>query len=281
MNVLLGASGRLGSALRRTLPAERTVCIDRDTCEHWSGPDGADAVRRHFECDGLDGATVYVAAGLIDPRLPAMAHARANVGLPVNLMAGLAGSRAHVVTFGTVMERLLAAAPAGNPYLASKIMWARHAGELIAAGRRLSHIRVHTLYGGGLPAPAMFLGQIVHALRSGEDFRMSPGRQLREYHHVDDDARAIVTLVSLAAAPASVDLNHGRPVRLAELASHLFSTLGDAGRLKVGALPAPDDDNYGEVLPVPEPLAASDFRDTLAGVTAYLADCLAREEILS
>jgi nucleoside-diphosphate-sugar epimerase len=135
------------------------------------------------------------------------------------------------------------------------------------------HAQVHTLYGGGAPSPHMFVGQIAHALRQDVPFEMSPGRQLREYHHVDDEVAAVHALLATDLAGV-VTISHGAPCTLRDLAVHVFAAFGRHELLRVGARPEPPDDNYATVLQRPTWLACVDFRPALPGVATYLQELL-------
>jgi hypothetical protein len=73
----------------------------------------------------------------------------------------------------------------------------------------------------------------------------------------------------------TLDLSHGQPVTLARLATFLFEHFGCPQLLRVGALPAPADDNYQHVFAPTPQLIGTVFRDTLPAVADYLGTCLA------
>ena len=101
------------------------------------------------------------------------------------------------LTIGSVLETFSNLA-ADNRYLASKAaLWARVEGHTTDPRfkGRMMHLRGHTFYGGA-PAPHLFLGQIYESLRTGRPLRMSEGRQLREYAHVEDVASSIARLLA-------------------------------------------------------------------------------------
>jgi nucleoside-diphosphate-sugar epimerase len=105
------------------------------------------------------------------------------------------------------------------------------------------HLRGHTFYGGA-PAPHLFLGQMYESLREGSPLRMSAGRQLREYAHVEDVATSIVALLGRDwARPETIDLSTGEPVRLSDLARAVFRAFDREELLQVGALPTPAGEN--------------------------------------
>lgn len=275
MIFVIGGRGRLGQAIAREYPAEAVRCLARADYASWSAEGAAAQVADWFAPWSGSGATIYVASGLLDPKLSADALWAVNVALPRNIIEGTRGLGLKVVTVGTVMETLVAAR---NPYVASKAALGEFVAAQAAAGRQVAHVRVHTLYGGGMPSRFMFLGQIVDALASGAPFRMTQGRQLREYHHVDDDARAI-RLLDEAGATGVLDLSHGAPLSLRELAGAVFEAFGAPGQLALGALPEPAEENYNTVFARHPLLRQAAFRDTLPAVLAYLEACGLKRKI--
>lgn len=265
MKFILGGRGRLGQALSRQFAAGGVCGLDREVYQDWSAEDGASGAARFFDSHAVRGDTVLVASGLLDPALPAAELARINVTLPSNIIAAAATRGLHVLTFGTVMETLQANP---NPYVRSKLALAGIAA-VAAATQAVTHIRVHTLYGAGEPSPFMFLGQILTSLRSGTPFEMTSGRQLREYHHVDDEARAIATLCD-AGVRGVFDLSSGTPVTLRDLALAIFDAFDAGPLLRLGARPEPAEENYGAVFQAHPLLRASDFRPTIPSVVSYL-----------
>jgi len=268
MNVLIGGSGRLGQALVRH--GGDVVCLPRATYADWHRADSGAAIGAALAPYRDRGATVLVAAGLLDPRLAPEQHRQVNLDLPANLIDAAAGLGVRVVTFGTVMEALLAQQ---NPYVRSKAMLGSLVAARAAAGADVCHVRVHTLYGGGQPSSFMFLGLMLDALRAGRAFKMTSGKQLREYHHVDDEAAAIGALQD-AGVRGVVELSNGAPLTLLSLARAVFDGCGAPALLEAGALPEPADENYETVLARHSALAAVHFRPALPAVVDYMAQCL-------
>ncbi|WP_432729531.1 NAD-dependent epimerase/dehydratase family protein [Variovorax sp. W6] len=274
MMYLVGGRGRLGQAVCASRPSGEFSVLDRTVYEDWWRPGAAGLVEQFFSVAPAR-SVVLVTAGLLDPALSATEHRQVNVDLPKRIIEGACRAGLRVVTCGTVMERLTRHP---NPYIASKAELGLFAEERAAAGDAVLHLQIHTLYGGGVPAPFMFLGQLFDALRHDRPFEMSPGRQLREYHHVEDEAVALHALVD-AGAVGVMPLSHGAPVTLAELATHVFDAVGRPDLLRIGARPEPPDDNYATVLPRPGLLEQIVFRPALQGVAAYVQAQLSKSEL--
>jgi nucleoside-diphosphate-sugar epimerase len=272
MKFVVGGRGRLGQAIARQYAGDKVQCLPRAVYDGWADPRAEADVARFFAPWAGQDATVFVTSGLLDPKLAPADHRKVNYELPRNLIAGAGAHGLKVVTFGTVMESLLAR---HNPYIDSKAALGRHVAELAAAGRNVAHIRVHTLFGGGAPSPFMFLGQILTSLRQRTAFNMTLGKQLREYHHVDDEAGAIVAL-DAAGVRGVLDLSNGEALSLRELASTVFDACGGADLLHVGALPEPLEENYGTVFACHPLLGPQAYRPALPAIVSYLKDCLAQ-----
>ena len=272
MKLVIGGRGRLGQALVRAWPAGDALCLDRALYDGWAHAGAEQEVARFFAPWAGTASTVFVASGLLDPKLAPDAHQKVNLDLPRNVIAGAASLGLKVVTFGTVMESLLAQ---HNPYIQSKAALGCHVAELAAAGQPVTHVRVHTLFGGGAPSPFMFLGQILTALRQRTRFNMTLGNQLREYHHVDDEARAIRAL-DAAGVSGVLDLSHGEPISLRELATTVFAACGAADLLRLGALAEPLEENYSTVFTRHPLLGPQAYRPALPVIVDFLKACVAQ-----
>lgn len=258
---LIGGRGRLGRALERQTRGEVRL-LPRERYAQWWREGAADEIARHFEASATPGDTVCLLAGVLDPALPEIEHERVNFALPVQVMSGAVAAGMRVMTFGTVMEGLVSSP---NRYVATKAKLGRAAAERAARGDPVVHLRIHTLYGGGPPTPFMFLGQMFSALRTRSPFAMSSGRQLREYHHVDDDAGAIEVLLGVPERGV-IELSHAEPCSLRDLAMGVFDAFGLGSLLKLGALADPVSDNFSVVFQKMPLLRSFDFRPTLPSV---------------
>ena len=266
MKFIVGARGRLGQALVRQFASEDVHCLDRALYQDWAEPGAAERVAQFFAPWTGSNGTIFVASGLLDPGMPAAAHASINVDLPRNIMQGADRCGLAVVSFGTVMETLQSRP---NPYVQSKIALANYVAAAAAAGAAVAHVRVHTLYGEGEPSPFMFLGQMLAALRSGVAFNMTLGKQLREYHHIADEARAIAVLAD-AGLRGVVDLSDGAPVTLCALAGAVFRAFDAAPQLRLGAIAEPAEENYSAVFARHPMLPQNHYRPAIPAVVHYL-----------
>lgn len=272
MNYVLGARGRLGRAIATALPPNQIKIPDHSVYSEWWRDGAADLVSHYFGEPENCTSVVYVAAGLIDPNRSSDEHHRVNYKLARNVIEGATKQGFKVVTFGTVMEKVVRD-KSSNPYFASKIRLGDFVDEFTAKSDLVLHVRIHTLFGGPPPDGFMFLGQIYHSLVSNSEFKMSPGTQLREYHHLDDEVAAILKLLECGVAGA-IALSHGSQFMLKDIARYIFDAFRCSELLRVGALPGPRDDNYNEFFERPHALNGMVFRDTLPALVDYFRLCV-------
>jgi len=271
MNFVIGSRGRLGRAIVSSLKPNEVVALNRSVYSDWWRAGSVDAIAKFFERSASTASAVYVAAGIIDPKRPAAEHDQINLHLAKNIIEGATKAGLRTVTFGTVMERIVSDATS-NPYFSSKIRLGKFVSEFASNNKQAMHIRIHTLYGGGPPDKFMFLGQMLNAIATRTTFNMSPGNQLREYHHIEDEVAAIFALVE-ARTSGVIDLSHGEPVTLKQLATFTFNQFKFPELLNIGALAEPSSDNYGTLFERPPQLLGSSFRDTLPSVFDYMRVC--------
>jgi nucleoside-diphosphate-sugar epimerase len=274
MQLIIGGSGRLGQALARRFGPDHSLLLPRSLYGQWPETGTPAAIGAALAPWAHSGSTVFVTAGLLDPKLAPEQHERVNLDLPRRIIEAAAPLGIRVVTFGTVMEALLAQQ---NPYVRSKAALGRLVEQQAAAGADVCHIRVHTLFGGGAPSPFMLLGLMLAALRAGATFKMTSGKQLREYHDVDDEAAALAVL-NAAGLRGVHDLSNGQPVSLCELARAIFRGFGAEDQLELGALPEPADENYTTVFQRHRLLSEHAYRAPLPAVVNYLREYAAQQE---
>lgn len=174
----------------------------------------------------------------------------------------------RLITFGTVMEQLPNYAKS-NIYLDSKLRFFETYTSNEEWLRSNLHIQMHTLYGGFKLNPHMFLGQIYLAVMNRSEFRMSSGEQIREYHHVNDDANAVKFLVTRSNGGIKA-ISHGDPKRLRDIASDVFKYYGCSHLLNISAHETNKHDNLDVVFERTGELSTIEFRPTIIGITSWL-----------
>ena len=96
--------------------------------------------------------------------------------------------------------------------------------------------RVFHLYGPFEPE-RRFVPSIITALLSGEPARCTHGRQVRDFMHVADVARAFVSILD-SGIEGVVNIGSGSPVTQAEAARIIADQIGSPELLHLGAIPA-------------------------------------------
>jgi nucleoside-diphosphate-sugar epimerase len=275
--VIFGSTGRVGRALVAALAkigcsVEAMSWLDRTTN---TGRDGQEILTQVSRLKG--DVDIVFASGLTDPSASASELALANVERPAGLIeATINRKQCRYLSLGSVLETRSSLA-ASNRYLASKMaLWTRIKGFASdpRLNGRLMHLRGHTFYG-GTPAPHLFLGQMYESIRTGKPFRMSEGRQLREYAHVDDVAFSIIALLTRTwTGPIVTDLNSGQPVRLSDLARAVFQAFDCEHLLQLGALPTPVGENMDTKFPRAPAWLLGQPRPPIQGIIEWFSELL-------
>jgi UDP-glucose 4-epimerase len=123
-------------------------------------------------------------------------------------------------------------------------------------GLELAVLRPFHVFGEG-EAPHRFFPMLQAAARSGNDFPMTPGEQVRDFCPVEQAARAFLHFVFHPLAPGAPQIHNlgtGTPQSLLRFAQSWWQRWHARGRLRPGALPY----RPGEVMRyVPQVLPAS------------------------
>lgn len=157
MNFVLGAKGRLGQAIVNAFSPNEVIALDRSIYADWWTRSGIDSASFFFEKlkkTDIEKSIVYVTAGILDSNRPFEEHHNINFLLAKHIIEG--GNRVGLpaVTFGTMMEKVVGC-DTRNPYILSKTKLSHFITEFSTKTHQALplHIRLHTLYGGGLPSP--------------------------------------------------------------------------------------------------------------------------------
>ena len=276
MQFIVGANGRLGKTIARLCSDKQIITIDRSIYGNWGHNHASNDISRFFEKiqkntkqeDNPEESIIYIPAGIHAPQMPLEDHHRINFLMPKHIIECASKLGLRTVTFGTVMEEIVGFST-NNPYFLSKTQLSNFINEFSITNNLSLHIRLHTLYGVGLPSPFMFLGQILNSIRNQTQFNMSSGSQLREYHHIEDDVQAIFTLVK-TKMHGVIAIHHGAAISLKDIAQYLFNEFNCLDLLALGALPDPIKDNFNSYFERPAVLTQTMFRETLPAITTYL-----------
>ena len=99
-----------------------------------------------------------------------------------------------------------------------------------------SVIRLHTLFGIGIPPKNMFLGQIFNSLKNKTKFNMSDGNQFRQYHHYNEVSNLLNMILSSKSNEKIIDLSGEIWIKLKDLANSIYSYFDCLELLNIGSL---------------------------------------------
>jgi nucleoside-diphosphate-sugar epimerase len=108
------------------------------------------------------------------------------------------------------------------------------------AGSSFAWGRIFHLYGPFEPE-ARLVPSIILSILKGLPAKCTHGRQVRDFMHVDDVARAFVRLL-YDPAEGVVNIATGQGVSIADVAREITEIIGRPDLLRLGALPEPADD---------------------------------------
>lgn len=272
---VIGSQGQVGTSLAKAIHDLAPEFAEKSffSVAFQNSPDFPQQVRdqigSHQACD------LILATGLTNPALSPAALDAANYLQVQELVTLCNHPQRRFVTLGSIFE-IFPEVCAQNPYLQSKLklsQWVQAQSQNL----NLRHLRLHTLYGGDRThlKEHMFLGQIAKSLTSGSDFKMSSGEQLREYHHVDDIARGILSgLTTLWQGSQICEINSGKPLKLKDIATELFKTYGRLESLHLGAISSAQGENMTKVFQSNSDYARFQFREALHGIKDWFHQIL-------
>lgn len=224
----------LGRAIVQLLSEETHRLINRSETRGWEN--SKSTIREYLLSKNISNHDLIIyTLGNTDPSADIMLLNGVNFVLPRNLFMVAADMGVRMLTFGTVLESL----PPTNNYLASK----KNFYEFLknqSFYENFDHLQINTLYGSYRPKPYMFLGRILHAITHNSKFRMSEGKQLREYWHVNDVASAIMNQIITQRPNQFNSITSGSPVSLQKLAEYIFERFNRSSLLAIGELSSTD-----------------------------------------
>jgi nucleoside-diphosphate-sugar epimerase len=116
--------------------------------------------------------------------------------------------------------------------------------------------------------PQRLVASIVRSLLAGREARLSHGRQLRDFMHVEDVAGAFVAMLD-CEVQGPVNIATGTPTSIRELAGRLASALGASHLLRFGAIEAAANDPpvlFGDAQRLTREVGFSPKRDLETGL---------------
>ena len=268
-----GESGNLSRAIQKVLSNSETIILNRAEIASWIEEDGVDAISHFISTFREQPDGIFNAAGIIDPTKSTLDLNKVNFQLPRNLLEATNHLEIPLYTFGSIMERDETCRVSNN-YLYSKRKFKSYIDSLDKAKKAFHlHFLVHTWYGVEKIPKHMFLGQIIKSLIEKKKFSMSSGTQMREYHHIEDDLKVVLDLVKNKRYGV-IEINHGKPIELRNLAIAIYSHFDCMQFLSIDASINQDDESrasfyYGAVVD-----SKYHFRHQQAGVIQYIKELM-------
>ncbi|CAN2170475.1 hypothetical protein MCETOYE15_00040 [Candidatus Nanopelagicaceae bacterium] len=269
MNLLLGASGEIGSCLAQRNLYNISDSLTRPALKDWI-TGGEDYIRQQL-INYLDGSgnriNIFYCVGNTNPNASVEELDTLNFELPKSIAKASMDLPFRLITFGSVHEK----SKISNPYMDSK----RKFHDFLESqdwNFNWNHFQLHTLYSEKLPKPYMFLGQMLHALTTGNKFKMSSGTQLRQFHHTSDVVGAIVSVLPDISVNSVLQVSSNKSIRLSDLASTIFSLVGELKNLEIGTLSDRENEIYLDSYPISESLRGLCFRDPIIEIPRIISN---------
>lgn len=272
MNIILGATGLLGSALLRTLDEDTSIVIPRLKSVEWLDF-SVNEVRQDLLKLTHSNSTSYIdlfyALGNTDPKTEPRTLDELNFLLPEKILNASVGLPIRVITFRSIHEL----SGISNPYMESK----RKLANLLSAtshGYNNIHFLLHTLYSDSKPHSHMLLGQILHSIQFKQELKMSSGLQLRQYHHVEDVVNIILARLDSDIFVMKYQVNGPETIRIRDLAVRLYNEFDQLPLLKLNSLPTDEQDVFDASYEIAEMVDEQSFRPSIHGVLAEFKNFL-------
>lgn len=259
---IIGGSGRIGNALCDHVVKNNVNIHKIQRSEYYTWKNTGDVLNFFEKIKAAENDVLIYAAGIINPRENFDEMKKVNLTLPAMTCSAARSLGMKATTIGTVLEDTVPP-EAQNPYVKSKYELQQIARE------QWLHLQLHTIFGGTAPTDFMFIGQILNALNSNTRFSMTSGMQHREYHHVEDEAKAIFGLAS-KLDQGCFDISHGDSIRLKDLAHAIFAHFKKDDLLGIGDLKSPEIEIYEPHFGQHDYLKEYNFRETIPAITKWL-----------
>ena len=264
--VIIGSNGNIARQLKEQFPD--AMVIDRRQFEFWDNPN---ELRTIFKDEPIE---IYVAIGILSSKSKISELERVNVQIPKLIADSIKGTDSRIVTFGSIMEKDQRIC-SSNPYIHTKKKLSEYLQSNLQEDEFL-HLRLHTLYGGKKLNSEMFLGQLFISIKNGTEFLMSSGRQIREYHHIEDDLKAM-ELLQVNGHIGIQEISHGEVFTLIEIAEQVLYYFDAPKLLIAGKMEEPSAEIFSPLGIRSKTLKEFQFRPTIKSIANYLLECMARE----
>jgi nucleoside-diphosphate-sugar epimerase len=263
--LIIGANGNFSSQLQEILMAKDSMVINKDIYGDWENFDSKLHNRLADISQKFNFRYLINTVGIVSKRYSPDFIRHWNFLFPKYLYNICQELGLILVTLGSIHENIPKMCR-GNPYLESK----KELEQFLMKNNfeNSVHFQIHTWYGGRRVHPEMFLGQIIDSVKNKTVFDMSDGRQLREYHHVFDDAVCLLKTLQKDVRGAH-SISHGEILTLEEIAFGIFQYFGCEDLLKLDTIKSSRFDVRDKSYLVQRNSSCS-FRPTMKGLFEYV-----------
>ena len=263
---LIGGNARLAKAILKYYEQHECIVLEREVYQNWGEVDSIGAITKFFKNDISKDSIIFITSGILNPNADKALIDKVNFMLPWNIIKSLEGLDIKIITFGTILEKMRATE---NAYVKSKIQLSDKINNLKSSCPRVTHFRLHTLYGYGHPSKFMFLGQIHDSLKNKAAFNMTSGYQIREYHHLDDVVKAIDCLIDKGIQGVS-EITDGNGIKLRDLALSIYKNFQQEHLINIGTVNIAHKEKLSNDYKKNPQLENINFRNPIEGVSIYL-----------
>ena len=267
---IIGGNARLAKALLKYYSHHECIVLEREVYQNWGETGKLNEILNYFKENISVNSLIFIVSGILNSNENKKTIDEVNFQLPCNIIEALNGLETHIITFGTILEKIT---ETDNNYVQSKIKLSNRISALKDALPRVSHFRLHTLYGYDYPSEFMFLGQIFNAIKNKLEFKMTSGVQFREYHHFDDVVKAIDCLISWEIQGVS-EITAGNGIQLKDLALNIFKGFELEHLIHIGAIDINHKEKFLNNYKRNPALKNIVFREQTEGVIEYLKPLL-------
>jgi len=125
-------------------------------------------------------------------------------------------------------------------------------------------LRPSVIYG-PCQAPRMLIPQVMHSLLAGKEIAVTAGMQTRDFIHVDDVARGIVSALTVSGIDGrSWNLGSGEIVTVKDCLSRIETITGRSGLVRYGAIPYKTGETFAYEPLVEETYAAFGWKPNIS-----------------
>jgi nucleoside-diphosphate-sugar epimerase len=262
MNVVLGENGEIARGLAKHLTSSQLIVVPRREFLPWLDSSSIRLLRFLEEIVTLstNPINIHVSVGVTNPASDSEVLDKINVELPNRIIASSKDLPVRIITYGTVHEY----SKIQNPYIHSKRqLW--KSIENFDDSYSVLHLRLNTIYSDLAPKEHMFLGQLLMSLRRAEEFHMSSGNQIRQFHHIEDLVAVVDDILGNPMESRFFDVCGQEYLTLRTVAEGVLSHFGMDHLLRLGSMP----ENSSEVFQPPNlrnSVKESLFRPAISGL---------------